>query len=145
MTATVHGDAAMRKGQDYWRAKLSGLRGSSGPPLDFPRPDAYAGASAEADFGLPADVQQSLLKLTGDSPFLLYVALLTALNVCLHKYAGGETVVVGRAASRLQTAYLFACGLSASLLGIVFFLLVNAFSKWMLSSWHESEMRSSEG
>ncbi|HZI16961.1 MAG TPA: amino acid adenylation domain-containing protein [Pyrinomonadaceae bacterium] len=102
MTATVHGDAAMRKGQDYWRAKLSGLRGSSGPPLDFPRPDAYAGASAEADFGLPADVQQSLLKLTGDSPFLLYVALLTALNVCLHKYAGGETVVVGSPARRKQ-------------------------------------------
>ncbi|SFF18280.1 NitT/TauT family transport system permease protein [Paenibacillus catalpae] len=58
---------------------------------------------------------------------------------------GGLGYAITVASSRLQTAYLFACGLSASLLGIAFFLLVNAFSKWMLSSWHESEMKSSEG
>ncbi|ULL14595.1 ABC transporter permease [Paenibacillus sp. H1-7] len=54
---------------------------------------------------------------------------------------GGLGYAITVAASRLQTPYLFACGLSASVLGIAFFLLVNAFSKWMLSSWHESEMR----
>ncbi|MDQ0193587.1 ABC transporter permease [Paenibacillus wynnii] len=58
---------------------------------------------------------------------------------------GGLGYAITVAASRLQTAYLFACGLSASVLGIAFFLLVNAFSKWMLSSWHESEMKSSDG
>lgn len=58
---------------------------------------------------------------------------------------GGLGYAITVSASRLQTAYLFACGLSASLLGIAFYLLVNAFSKWMLSSWHESEMSSSEG
>ena len=56
--------------------------------------------------------------------------------------AGGLGYAITSAATRLQTPYLFACGLSASVLGIVFFLLVNAFSKWLLSSWHESEMRS---
>lgn len=54
---------------------------------------------------------------------------------------GGLGYAITVAAARLQTPYLFACGLSASVLGIAFFLLVNAFSKWMLSSWHESEMR----
>ncbi|SFB54210.1 NitT/TauT family transport system permease protein [Cohnella sp. OV330] len=58
---------------------------------------------------------------------------------------GGLGYAITVAASRLKTAYLFACGFSASLLGIAFFLLVNAFSKWMLSSWHESEMNSHEG
>lgn len=58
---------------------------------------------------------------------------------------GGLGYAITVSASRLQTAYLFACGLSASLLGIAFYLLVNAFSKWLLSSWHESEMKSSEG
>ncbi|MGM0881564.1 MAG: ABC transporter permease [Bacillota bacterium] len=58
---------------------------------------------------------------------------------------GGLGYAITVAASRLRTAYLFACGFSASLLGITFFLLVNAFSKWMLSSWHESEMKSSDG
>lgn len=58
---------------------------------------------------------------------------------------GGLGYAITVSAARLQTPYLFACGLSASLLGIAFYLLVNAFSKWMLSSWHESEMNSSEG
>lgn len=58
---------------------------------------------------------------------------------------GGLGYAITVSAARLQTAYLFACGFAASLLGIAFFLLVNAFSKWMLSSWHESEMKSSEG
>ncbi|MDF2958725.1 MAG: transporter [Paenibacillus sp.] len=53
---------------------------------------------------------------------------------------GGLGYAITYAAARLKTAYLFACGLSASVLGIGFFLLVNAFAKWMLSSWHESEM-----
>ncbi|MFD0692579.1 ABC transporter permease [Paenibacillus sp. GCM10027628] len=54
---------------------------------------------------------------------------------------GGLGYAITYAAARLKTPYLFACGLSASALGILFFLLVNAFAKWMLSSWHESEMR----
>ncbi|GAB7053293.1 ABC transporter permease [Paenibacillus sp. YK5] len=54
---------------------------------------------------------------------------------------GGLGYAITVAATRLQTPYLFACGLSASVLGIAFFLLINAFSKWLLSSWHESEMR----
>lgn len=54
--------------------------------------------------------------------------------------AGGLGYAITYAAARLKTAYLFACGLSASVLGIGFFLIVNAFAKWMLSSWHESEM-----
>lgn len=54
---------------------------------------------------------------------------------------GGLGYAITVASTRLQTAYLFACGLSASVLGIVFFLLVNRLSKWLLSSWHESEMK----
>jgi NitT/TauT family transport system permease protein len=55
---------------------------------------------------------------------------------------GGLGYAITYAAAQLKTPYLFACGLSASVLGIGFFLIVNAFSKWMLSSWHESEMGS---
>ncbi|QAY66460.1 ABC transporter permease [Paenibacillus protaetiae] len=54
---------------------------------------------------------------------------------------GGLGYAITVASTRLQTAYLFACGLSAAVLGIVFFLLINQLSKWLLSSWHESEMR----
>ncbi|NQX67460.1 MULTISPECIES: ABC transporter permease [Paenibacillus] len=54
---------------------------------------------------------------------------------------GGLGYAITYAAARLKTPYLFACGLSASALGICFFLLINAFAKWLLSSWHESEMK----
>lgn len=54
---------------------------------------------------------------------------------------GGLGFAITNAAIRLQTPYLFACGLSASALGILFFLLINAASNRMLSSWHESAMR----
>lgn len=53
---------------------------------------------------------------------------------------GGLGYAIMYAAMRIQTPYLFACGLAASLLGITFFLLVNYLSKKLLSSWHESEM-----
>ncbi|MBD2868663.1 ABC transporter permease [Paenibacillus arenilitoris] len=53
---------------------------------------------------------------------------------------GGLGYAITVAATRLKTPYLFACGLSASILGIGFFLLVNQLSKWLLSSWHESEL-----
>lgn len=54
---------------------------------------------------------------------------------------GGLGYAITVASSRMETAYLFACGIAASILGIVFFLLVNLLSKWVLGSWHESEMK----
>lgn len=54
---------------------------------------------------------------------------------------GGLGYAITVAAARLQTPYLFALGLASSLLGILFFLVISAFSKWVLSSWHESEMK----
>jgi len=53
---------------------------------------------------------------------------------------GGLGYGITVAAARLQTPYLFACGLSASMLGIVFFLIINTISKRLLRSWHESAM-----
>jgi NitT/TauT family transport system permease protein len=55
--------------------------------------------------------------------------------------AGGIGYAITVASSRLETAYLFACGISAAILGIVFFLIVNLISKLLLGSWHESEMK----
>lgn len=54
---------------------------------------------------------------------------------------GGLGYAITVASTRMETAYLFACGISASILGIVFFLVVNLFSKMILGSWHESEMK----
>ena len=53
---------------------------------------------------------------------------------------GGLGYAITYAAIRIQTPYLFACGLMASLLGIAFYQLVNWFSRELLGSWHESEL-----
>lgn len=53
---------------------------------------------------------------------------------------GGLGYAITVASTRLQTAYLFACGLSAALVGIVFFLIINTLSNRLLRSWHDSAM-----
>lgn len=53
---------------------------------------------------------------------------------------GGLGYAITYAAMRIQTPYLFACGLTASLLGIAFYQLVNGLSRRLLGSWHESEL-----
>lgn len=54
---------------------------------------------------------------------------------------GGLGYAITMAAMRLQTPFLFACGLTASVLGIIFFFVVNSFSNLLLRSWHESAMK----
>lgn len=55
---------------------------------------------------------------------------------------GGLGYAITVASSQLKTPYLFACGLSAALVGIVFFLIINALSNRLLRSWHDSAMNS---
>ncbi|OBZ19598.1 ABC transporter ATP-binding protein [Bacillus sp. FJAT-27264] len=55
---------------------------------------------------------------------------------------GGLGYAITIAATQLQTPYLFACGLAAALVGIVFFLIINAISNRLLRSWHDSAMNS---
>ena len=54
---------------------------------------------------------------------------------------GGLGFAITQSAMMLQTPYLFACALTAALLGITFFYGVQVLSKVLLSSWHESEMK----
>jgi len=54
---------------------------------------------------------------------------------------GGLGYAITYAAMRIQTPYLFACGLMASLLGIAFYQLVSYLSRKLLGTWHESELR----
>lgn len=55
---------------------------------------------------------------------------------------GGLGYSITVAAVQVKTSYLFACGIAAAILGIVFYLLVSSFANFMLKSWHESAMKS---
>ena len=92
----------MEEHQSYWVERLSGGRGASGLAPDYERPALHHAAKAEVEVSLPPGLQKGLAGLTGDSPFLLYTALMAALKVCLHKYSGAAEVVVGSPARRKQ-------------------------------------------
>ncbi len=54
---------------------------------------------------------------------------------------GGLGLIIAETSARLQTAYLFAAALTAALLGIAFFLLVNLAGHLLLKNWHESAIQ----
>lgn len=55
---------------------------------------------------------------------------------------GGLGIAITSAAVQMQTSFLFACTIAASLLGMVFYLTVAAISHYSLRHWHESAIRS---
>lgn len=55
---------------------------------------------------------------------------------------GGLGYAITIAAVQMKTPFLFACGITAALLGISFYLVVSLISKRMLGYWHESAMKS---
>ncbi|WP_078543318.1 ABC transporter permease [Litchfieldia alkalitelluris] len=54
---------------------------------------------------------------------------------------GGLGYSITVAAIQVKTAYLFACGIAAAILGVGFYLLVSYISHLILKSWHESAMK----
>jgi len=82
-------DRELIEERDYWHATLSKCVGLSTLRSDYPRPEGHLGVLDTVDLELPPEVSQRLSKLTRGSPFLLYVTLMAALKVCLHRYVGG--------------------------------------------------------
>ncbi len=93
-------DTRLVESRDYWVRKLAGESGATNLRTDFERPAVYSDERKTFELSVPADFGRKLSKLTGGSPFLSYTLLLAALKICLHKYTGAETVVVGSPARR---------------------------------------------
>jgi surfactin family lipopeptide synthetase A len=81
--------------RNYWLAKLAGVRSNSNLIPDYERPRTYVHNPDSLEVVLPDDVFRKLIELTKDSSFLVYVALLTALNIYLHRYTGETTIIIG--------------------------------------------------
>ncbi|MCP4540462.1 MAG: amino acid adenylation domain-containing protein, partial [Chloroflexi bacterium] len=93
-------DRKMIEDRDYWLAKLSKEMARSNLRPDFPRPENYPGKTDAVSTSLPDEVYQKLTKLTSGDSFLLYATLMAALKICLHKYTGSTSIVVGSPALR---------------------------------------------
>lgn len=84
-----------KEARDYWIKKLLGKTETANLKTDFERPSSYFSEREAVDVALPEELASKLARLTGNSPFLNYTAMLAALKICLHKYTGSAFVVVG--------------------------------------------------
>jgi len=88
-------DGKLEKEKNYWLQKLSGDLIRSGIPLDFRRSGAFADGKETVNIKIERDIESKLLGICGDAESLVFVVLVTAMEICLHKYTSVKDVVVG--------------------------------------------------
>lgn len=95
-------DETLRAERDYWIERLSGEREPSSLRLDFERPEEFSGDRSAAEIALPDDMFRTMIRMSNNSHFLCYTILLAALKVCLQKYTGSRSIVVGSPSRRVD-------------------------------------------
>ncbi|HEU4766139.1 MAG TPA: condensation domain-containing protein, partial [Pyrinomonadaceae bacterium] len=79
---------------EYWKKQLAGLH----PTIDLstrPRPPVQSFRGSVEEFALPEKLSQSILELGQREGATLFMTLLTAFSVLLHRYTGRNDLVVG--------------------------------------------------
>ncbi|MCU0289988.1 MAG: condensation domain-containing protein, partial [Acidobacteria bacterium] len=87
----------LKKQEEYWLKQMSTGIPSLDLPLDYPRPAMMSFEGRWLEFEIPAAITAKLKKPAELHDATLYMVLLAAYNVLLHKYTGQETIVVGSA------------------------------------------------
>lgn len=80
---------------EYWREQLSGELPILTLPTDRPRPRLRDNVGAAVDFAIGAQLSDQLRSLARTQGVTLYMLLLAAYQLFLHKYCGDETICVG--------------------------------------------------
>ncbi|HEX5890018.1 MAG TPA: alpha/beta fold hydrolase, partial [Pyrinomonadaceae bacterium] len=80
---------------DYWRKHLTGAPASLELPADRPRPAVQTFNGARHSFSLSRDLSARLVELSRREDTTLFMTLLTAFYVLLHRYTGETDIVVG--------------------------------------------------
>jgi amino acid adenylation domain-containing protein len=80
---------------DYWRAQLAGAPGVLELPTDRSRPPQQDFAGASASIQLTASLREALRGVGRGRDATLFMVLLTAFYVLLHRYTGQTDIVVG--------------------------------------------------
>ena len=79
----------------YWKTKLSGQLPLLELSTDRARPPAQTFRGARQRLSLPANVSASLKSLSQREGATLFMTLLAAFQALLHRYTGGEDIIVG--------------------------------------------------
>jgi amino acid adenylation domain-containing protein len=103
--AFLSGDVLARQ-LAYWTAQLGGAE-ELGPlelPTDRPRPPVPSYRGAARTFTLPRELSAAVRALARREGVTLYMAMLAAFDVLLHRYSGQEDIVVGTPIAGRQRA-----------------------------------------
>jgi len=85
----------IRNQEEYWLSKLAGELPVLDMPTDYPRPTALSFEGDRFNFTIDKTLTQALDKIALDNGATLFMVLLGAYNVMLHKYTGQEDIIVG--------------------------------------------------
>jgi amino acid adenylation domain-containing protein len=79
----------------YWRKQLSGEIPVLNLPTDYPRPVIQTFNGARQSIELSKELSESLKALSHSEHVTLFMTLLSAFKVLLHRYTGQEDIIVG--------------------------------------------------
>ncbi|MBD2441588.1 condensation domain-containing protein, partial [Nostoc sp. FACHB-110] len=80
---------------DYWKQQLAGAPPLLELPTDYPRPSVQTFVGANKRFQLDKDLTDKLVTLSQNSGVTLFMTLLTALAILLHRYSGEDDICIG--------------------------------------------------
>ncbi|QSV52967.1 MAG: amino acid adenylation domain-containing protein [Dolichospermum sp. UKL201] len=80
---------------EYWKQQLAGAPPLLELPTDYPRPPEQTFAGATVEFNIDADLTSQLVTLSQKSGVTLFMTLLTAFAVILHRYSGQDDLCIG--------------------------------------------------
>lgn len=88
-------EARLAKQVEYWRQKLTGAPAELGLPTDRPRPAEQSHAGMTLSFQCSRQMTDRLVQIGREAGGTLFMALLAAFKVLLHRYTGQADLVVG--------------------------------------------------
>ncbi|HEY9285640.1 MAG TPA: MupA/Atu3671 family FMN-dependent luciferase-like monooxygenase, partial [Pyrinomonadaceae bacterium] len=94
------------RGWAYWERQLAGAPSVLNLPTDRPRPPVQTFRGAAHAFGLDAELTRRLKEFAREGGGTLYMTLLAAFQVLLHRYTGQDDLLVGSPASGRDRAEL---------------------------------------
>ncbi|PZT51910.1 condensation domain-containing protein, partial [Paenibacillus silvae] len=85
----------LQQQETYWLSRFQGELPVLEMPTDYPRPAVQSYEGQTLEFFFDASKTEGLKQLASETGTTLFMVLLAAYNVLLHKYSGQEDVIVG--------------------------------------------------
>ena len=92
-------EGSFARSLDYWKRKLEGAPALIELPTDCPRPTTQSFRGQRVLRGMSSELLASLKDLARREGSTLFVVLLSAWQVLLHRYSGQDDILVGSAAA----------------------------------------------